>query len=116
MTDLLALSDVLVVRALERAYSRGLTGEYRRATHDRQLPRHRAYEQIHIPPSRHARALDDAWSLTDELAASWDLPIASPVWARSLDDYCRSLLTTQRPRSLPELEAILAGAGVTRAS
>lgn len=106
MSDLLALSDVLVLRALERAYSRGLIGSSRSAIARRNVPRHRAYEAILIPAARHSPALDGAWSVTDELAQAWHLPVAGDAWARSLDAYCRDLLTTQRPRSLTDLEAI----------
>lgn len=113
MTALLALSDVVVLRALERAYSRGLTGEHRRvAAETRHLPRHRAYEGIQIPTSRHARALEDAWSITGELAATWLLPVDAAEWSAALDAYCRDLLTTRRPRSLPDLEAALSRLGV----
>lgn len=113
MSDLLALSDVLVLRALERSYSRGLTGEHRRVAADaRHLPRHRAYEEIQIPPMRHARALEDAWTITAELVSSWQLAVAAPEWAAALDGYCRDLLTTRRPRSLADLERALDRVGV----
>lgn len=108
MSDLLALSDVLVLRALERAYSRGLIGSSRSAIARRNIPRHRAYEAILIPTARHSPALDGAWAVTDELATEWHLPVAADAWARALDGYCRDLLASQRPRSLTDLEVITA--------
>lgn len=116
MSDLLALSDVLVLRALERACSRGLDGSSRSAIARRNVPRHRAYEGIQIPAARHARAFEDAWSITGELADTWDLPVAPADWAATLDAYCRHLLSTRRPRSLTDLESVLAPLEVSRAS
>lgn len=107
MTAYLALSDVLVVRALERACIRGIDGSSRSALARRNIPRHRAYEEIQIPTSRHARALEDAFAITHELTATWDMPVAASEWSAALDAYCRQLLTTQRPRSLVDLQAAL---------
>lgn len=107
MTALLALSDVLVVRALERAYSRGLDGSHRAALGN-QVLRHRAYEHTPIPAIRHGHALEGAWTITVELTQSWDLPIRAEEWSTALDAYCRELLTARRPRSLDGLEAALA--------
>lgn len=113
MSALLALSDVLVDRALERAYSRGLPGDARRRAALANTPRHRAYEQIRIPASRHDHVLDDAWSMTPELADRWLLPVDPAEWAVVLDRYTRRLLSTGAPKTLDDLGQALTllGAG-----
>lgn len=107
MSALLALSDVLVVRALERCYSRALPGDARRRAALLRSPRHRAYEHIRIPPARHSHALDAAFTITGELTYRWQLPVEPTEWATVLDDYCRRLLTTMAPHTLDDLEQAL---------
>lgn len=106
MSALLALSDVLVVRALERAYSRGLTGSKRRdAAHHG--PRHCAYMVEPIPAARHTHALDGAWDMCDDLVFRWQLPVPAETWSYVLDEYARGLLKSQAPHSLDALEQAL---------
>ena len=105
MTDTLtALSDVLVVRALERACNRGLA---RTRWTTGTAVRHRAYERLVIPPERIDHALEDAWCHLPELAERHRLPIDPRLWARALDGYVRDLLDTRQPHTLPGLELAL---------
>lgn len=106
MTALLALSDVLVIGALERSCSRGLTGEQRRLAGRHSL-RYRAYEFVHIPPNRHTPALEGAWALTAELTIRHSLPVDAGEWSSVLDNYCRGLLASGQPHTLDHLEAAL---------
>jgi hypothetical protein len=109
VSTLLALSDVAVMRALERAYSRGLSGDARRiAAHDG-VARHHAYEKFPIALPRQAYVLEDAWSFLPELAGRWPLTVDPGVWALALDRYTRSLLTTRDEHSLDELSLALTG-------
>lgn len=104
MSALLALSDVLVVRAMERCYSRGLPGDIRRRVAVVHVPRHRAYEQFRIPASRHSHVLDDAFSICPELVYRWQLPVEAREWSVVLDRYCRQLLTSMSAHTLDALE------------
>lgn len=115
MSALLALSDVLVDRALERCYSRGLSGDARRRVAENGTPRHHAYQQVLIPAARHTHALADAWSLTTELAYRWQLPIEPAEWAAVLDRYCRGLLSSGAAHDLDELARSLAVLGASHA-
>lgn len=107
MSALLALSDVLVCRAHERAFSRDISGDARNMAVQEGIPRHRAYERFPIAAARHTHALADAWYLTPELAYRWQLPVAAAEWASVLDHYSRSLLTTRAPHTLDDLEQAL---------
>lgn len=113
MSALLALSDLLVVRALERACSRGLSGDARRAARRHVDHPYRAYEAFKVPPTRVAYALEEAWTMTTPIVDRWQLPIEPGEWAHVLDLYARGLLTRQAPHTLDSLDAALAllGAG-----
>lgn len=105
MSDaLLALSDMLVVRALERGYSRlprstraGLT-----------VPRHRVHERIRLTEAVQDGMLADAWALCPEYVRRWQLPVDDAAWAAALDGYTRVLLRTGRPHTLDGMAAALA--------
>lgn len=114
MNALLALSDVLVVRALERACSRTLTGAQRQVLAVRDIPKHHGYESIHIPTSRHDRALYDTWHIVAEIADRWQLHVDPEEWAATLDQYCRDLLGSSRVHTLDQLEVALAPIGASR--
>lgn len=115
MTDLLALSDVLVIRALERSSMVGLDGSIRRALNDRGIAKHCSYQHIRVPPTRYHRIFEGTWSITRELVETWRLPIDAADWSAALDAYCRNLLATQRPRSLDDLAVALDRVGVRHA-
>lgn len=105
MTDtLVALSDVVVIRALERACNRGLA---RTRWSTGTEVRHRAYERIPIPAARVDHALEDAWCHLPDLARRHRLPIAPQLWADALDAYVRDLLDTRQPHTLDRLELAL---------
>lgn len=105
MTDtLVALSDVVVIRALERACNRGLARTRWTTGSD---VRHKAYERIAIPPERVDHALEDAWCHLAELTARHRLAIAPKLWATALDAYVRDLLQTRQPHTLDRLELAL---------
>lgn len=106
MTDLLALSDVLVVGALERFCSRGLTGEQRRLAARYGL-RYRAYESVHVPTGRHEHALEGAWDLIGDFTHRWDLPVDPQQWINVLDAYCRQLIETRQQHTLTALDDAL---------
>lgn len=114
MSCLLAISDVLVVSALERACSRGLTGEQRRLAGRHGL-KYRAYETVHIPVGRHDRALDGAWMQTIDLAARWELPVDAVMWAITLDTYARGLLATMTAHTVTGLDEALSVLGSSHA-
>lgn len=110
MSCLIAVSDVLVVAALERACSRGLTGEQRRLA-GRHALRYRAYESVHIPAARYDRALEGAWSQTVDLTARWDLEVNPVEWAITLDGYCRQLLAACQQHTVTALVEALSVLG-----
>lgn len=87
---LLALSDVLVLVALERAASRSLPGSVRRTIPASQ--RHRAYELHPIPEAKMDQALTDAWSSCSLVAARHDLEVSVTDWVALLDSYTRTLI------------------------
>lgn len=109
MSTLLALSDVAVMRALERAYSRGLSGDARNMAVQEGVSRHHAYEKFPIAGPRQAYALEHAWEFLPELADRWPLSVHPVVWAQALDRYTRGLLTTRDEHSLDELSLALTG-------
>lgn len=115
MSALLALSDVTVMRALERAGSRGLSGETRRMLPAKGIAAHDAYRFAAIHPSRHTHALAGSWNITTELAWRWQLPVEAHEWAAVLDRYARDLLTSRAEHTLDELEAALRLLGVGHA-
>ena len=101
---LIAVSDVLVLTALQRAYSRCIT----RATKPVPLrERHRAYEHIAIPEQKIEQALADAWALCPLLASKYLDDVDALKWSTTLDTYTRSLLMSSMPHTRQRLEAIL---------
>lgn len=100
---LLALSDLLVLTACQRAYAR-----VRSAL--KAIPpseRHRGYEYVAIPEEKIERALADAWTLCSMLASRHQLDVDPAEWAQALDGYARALLLMAEPHSTSRLRATL---------
>jgi hypothetical protein len=89
---LLAISDCLVLTALERAASRVLPRSVRSTG-----PRHAAHEQCAVHPDRLDKALEGAWSLLPLLADRYDVEVTVAAWRELLDSYCRALLQMGQP-------------------
>jgi hypothetical protein len=115
MSTLLALSDALVMRALERAASRGLPGHARDDCRRDGIPQHRAYLHRRIEPAKIPAALNGAWAFTSELVYRWDLPIDPGDWATVLHGYTRGLLLRQDPHRLDDLASALPSVGAGHA-
>lgn len=111
---LVALSDLLVMTALERACSRSLPRSVRGhelAAHER----HVAYLTNPIDPDRIEHALRGAWVLCPYLAARHDLPIDYGQWAGLLDSYVTALLMVCEPHETDTLRPHLAPLGIGEA-
>lgn len=87
---LLALSDLLILTALERAWSRTVPRSQR--VNMRAADRHRGYTMVPIHDHAIDKALTDAWVLTVPLAHRHHLPVNAQAWAQLLDTYTRALL------------------------
>lgn len=116
MSALLALSDVAVMRALERCYSRGLSGDARNIAAEENLDRHRAYQRFPIGATRQSHALAGAWSWLPELTSRWLLPVEPADWELVLDRYARALLTTKAEHTLDDLEQAVRHLGAGHAA
>lgn len=116
MSALLALSDVAVMRALERSFSRCATGDQRRAAERDHLLRHHAYQSFPIDGHSHTQALTGAWDLLAELAWRWQLPVEAAEWGGVLDRYSRGLLASRADHDLDQLEAALRTLGAGHAA
>lgn len=98
---LLALSDALVVRALERA-----AGRMGRSGRSGGTPRHQVYRVA--PPGRDTdQLLQGAWDLCGEYAYRHRLPFDSNAWARALQGYTAALLATRNEHTLDDLARAL---------
>lgn len=113
MSALLALSDVVVYRALERSFSRGVSGYARATAAEEGIARYQAYRRFPIVGSRQVRALEGSWELLPELVWRWQLPVLAAEWEKVLDHYTRQLLADSTEHTLDDLSVSLAllGAG-----
>lgn len=96
-----ALSDLLVLTASQRAYARVRSSL-------KAIPpseRHRGYEYVAIPESQIERALADAWTLCPMLASRNRLDIDAAAWAERLDGYTRALFLMGEPHSIDRVRA-----------
>lgn len=116
MSALLALSDVAVMRALERSFSRVASGDSRKMAEEEGLLRHHAYRRFPISASRHNQALGGAWTLLPELGWRWQLPVESGEWEIVLDHYTRSLLSSSCEHTLDDLQQALRTLGAGHAA
>lgn len=101
---LLAVSDVLILTALERAWARTV----KRA--QRSCPAHQRHNQYLTSPVREDRmeaVLHDAWTLCPLLTHRHDLPVDPVAWADTLDGYTRALLLMAQPHNPTRLAPIL---------
>lgn len=102
---LLAVSDVLVTVALERAASRVLPRSARQGL------RHEAHERQPIHPDRLDRALVGAWVHCAAVAATWADEVDVAEWVELLDSYTRALLTMGQHHSATRLAPHLGPVG-----
>lgn len=115
MSTLLALSDVVIYRALERAFSRGVSGYARATASEEGIARHEAYRRFPIVGARQGRALEGSWEVLEQLRWRWQLPIPAPEWATVLDHHTRALLTTGAEHNLDDLAEALTALGAGHA-
>lgn len=94
-----ALSDALVLVALERAASRDLPGSVRMTTPAAE--KHRLYERF--PIAKLDYALTDAWALLPRLVKEHKLGVDPAEWELMLDSYTRSLIMMCQPHELAQL-------------
>lgn len=102
----LALSDLFVLTALQRACARreGIT-----VRHIPLRDRHSAYEQHPVLESKIDTVLADAWALCPLIAGRHHLDIDVARWIGLLDGYTRALLLMGMPHSPQRLRDVLAG-------
>lgn len=86
---LLAVSDLLVLEALTRAWSRTVPRSRRAVSAGR---RHTEYQRYPVPAGRLDSAMRDAWALCPVLANRYPLPVDVVAWQEALDGYTRALL------------------------
>lgn len=101
---LLAVSDVLILHALERAWARTV----RRA--DRSCPahlRHNQYLRAPVPEERIEAVLHDAWTNCNLLVHRHALPVDPVAWSDTLDSYTRALLLMCQPHAPARLTQVL---------
>lgn len=101
-TILVAVCDVLVVKALERVGSFILRGPDRKRYQEAEgLPRHSIHTVWRAPDELTARALQGAWDVVPALLDSHgccDVP--SDAVTRTLDDYVHDLVITGTPHAV----------------
>ena len=101
VTILVAVADVLVIKALERVGSFILRGPDRKRYQEAEgLPRHEIHTVWRAPDELTERALRGAWDVVPALLDShgWcDVP--SDAVIRCLDDYVHDLVLTGTPHS-----------------
>lgn len=101
MTDvdpvLLAVSDLLILTALERGFARVVPRSMRPRVSSSE--RHRGYEIVPIRAEMIDKALTDAWVLCPMLASRNRFDIDVPSWVQLLDSYTRSLILMGQPHS-----------------
>lgn len=105
----LAVSDLLVMTALERAGSRVAPRSQRAG-----VDRYRVHERYAIPVSRIDYALGvapgsvGAWSLCPLLHSRHRLPVDLEQWTAMLDGYTRALLLMGQPHTTSRLAEAVA--------
>jgi hypothetical protein len=87
---LLAVSDLLVLVALERGFARVVPRSLRPRVPSSE--RHRGYTLVRIQPEAINKALTDAWVLCPMLASRNRFTLEVPAWQELLDSYTPSLL------------------------
>jgi hypothetical protein len=102
---LLAVSDVLVLKVLERAATYGPRSR-RAATQPER--RHVAYERCPVPLDKLDPVLRDMWVLCPKLAHRHGLDVDIEAWMALLDQYVRVLLMMGQPHTPEGLSAVLA--------
>jgi hypothetical protein len=105
---LLAVSDLLVLVALERGFARVVPRSLRPRVPSSE--RHRGYTLVRIQPEAINKALTDAWVLCPMLASRNRFTLEVPAWQELLDSYTRSLLLSAEPHTpsllRPHLQAL----------
>lgn len=102
---LLALSDLLVLTALERAYAR--TARRARYTCP-PAERHNQYLRHAIPEAQVEAVLRDAWALCPTLAIRHNLDVDPTDWHALLDGYTRALIMMSQNHNPTRLIGALA--------
>jgi hypothetical protein len=106
---LVAVSDCLVLTALERAWSRTVPRSDRQRVSARD--KHRGYVIVPIRGDRIDKALDGAWQLCQLLQHRHALSVHWDEWAALLDQYTRALIMMSQPHQTTALTAYLAPLG-----
>lgn len=102
---LLAVSDTLVLKALERAATSALPRSARSAM---SLGRRcRAYEDHPLDDAKIDAGLRGMWDLCPMLAGRHDLDVDVLAWQQLLDTYTRALLMMGEPHRVARLAAQL---------
>lgn len=104
MTPVLAVSDLLVLTALERAWARTRrrpTGA--QSNNPPAATRHAQYMSQPVPSQRLDVALRDAWALCPLLVDRHSLDVEPVAWMQLLDSYTRTLLMMGQPHRVAEL-------------
>lgn len=110
---LVALSDLAVLVALERAWNRVMPRSARAGVHPGQ--RHSAYLHAPIYPATLDKALGGAWELLPLLTQRHDLEVNPAAWALLLDGYTRALLMACEPHHPERLRPHLIDLAITEA-
>lgn len=106
---LVAVSDCLVLTALERGWSRTVLRSDRAKVPSNQ--KHQGYLRFPIHMDKIDKALTDAWQLCALMAHRHDLDIPWKDWAAVLDGYTRAIVTALEPHSIERLAEFLAPLG-----
>ena len=110
---LLALSDLAVLTACERAWNRVMPRSARAGVPPH--ARHSAYVQTPIYPEAIDKALAGAWDLLPMLAVRHDLDVPWEQWAALLDGYTRALLMACEHHEPDRLRPYLAELAISEA-
>ena len=102
---LLAISDTLVLHALERAWARTVKRNGRGCN---PAQRHNQYLRQPVPEDKVENVLHDAWALCPLLAHRHDLDVDPQVWGDLLHNYTRALLMMCQPHNPHRLTEVLA--------
>lgn len=100
----LAISDMMVLTALDRAFARTVKRAQRTVP---AAARHSQYIHFPIPEEKFEAVLHDAWALCPLMATRYDLACDVIVWMDALDGYTRALLMMGEAHSPERLTATL---------